>query len=1525
MRKHLIRTLAVIAVVALLVLIAVYAITETGWGHEQVRRRLQDALENNSHGIVRIGRISGNLLKGFTVHDISVTDSTGAPLVKADSLTTSYGLNNLRNKHIDFDHLTLFHPVVVLDRKPGGKWNWDRILPHDTVTPAGRRKTGWGTWVRFTNLTIIDGDLTVRSPWAVDEKKFTGAAAAEALKKALSDQGRYNLVKVPGGYQKISSFHSIQAKVPHLRFEDPAFKTRFADVAFARMLAEPFKPPTVAISSLVGKFYFTTDSVWWASARAVLPNSKVAGAGWYDIDTNNLRLRGQGDPVATADMRWISPGIPERGSGRLNLGVDWVADTSVYVAKNFDIQLEDARLRGDMSLLLADTIALHNTNVQFANLDTRLIQRIFPQVKPPRQGILNGHAKLEGGQHALDVNGDVTFDERRSGRSRVVAVGRVGFGVGSFNATNLHLTLRPLQMDLAKAFAPKIPLGGTLTGTAVLNGSTTSRMVARGDITHVERGAVSHVTGSASFRTAPGATLANSWFDVDAQLHPLSLVTVGRFAPAAGLRGSATGPIRLTGTTQNLAVRTDLSFPDGGTASLTGRLNLASRQPSYDLSLNADLLNANAISSKAPRTSLTGTASVVGQGTDPATMNARLIADMKASTWDTLSVDSAKVRVTAADGMARVDTLAVGIPEGFASAQGTFGLRRGTSGELRYHVAVDSLSRLANLIPPQTGEFPPRPGILQQRIASAQADSARRANATEVERAISGKAPAPRAAVDTPRVVSRSELSGSVRADGVLTGNIHDFGATGTASGENIVALGNTVQKFRADYSWTSALTPQSRLTVNADATRLSAAGFDLDSVQFKVSYQKPAGTIALVVHQDTKDVYAANADYTLNKDRNELRLNNLKLQFDTTIWASTHPSGIHWGPAGIDVDRLELRNAHNGRIFVNGLVPKNGGANLDIAVDNFDVADIIALTQSDISAQGLVSFDTHVTGTSANPTFNGAFGTQNIIYNGTAIPEIHGTVSYANQTLTGRAEAMKPGQAPLLVASGTIPINLALTGVTGSRLPTNRQIDLAITADTLPLDLIPQINQYVTNMKGRAHANFKVGGTLSHPEVTGEFVLSDAEARFVPAGINLNRINASIRMLPDTVVVDSLVAYSTGGIIDIRGGLGIGSFRNPSFDIKAHVNNAVVLNNDKGNLKASADLTLTGPFNQAYVSGSLRILDGVVYIPEPTGKKIVADKDPALFSVLDTAITGNREVFPAQSPLLANLRMDVNLRVDRDVFVRSRDANVEVYSDGDLAIHVNRAKQALIFDGVLLSERGEYRFLTKRFEIKRGSATFINIDELNPTLQVTGAYEVRLPSREAINITIIIGGTLLNPRISLSSDAQPPIPQSDLLSYLAFGRSSSSLLQLEASGVGSSNNLIGAGAALATQQLAGVALGVLADQAAGEAARSFGADVFNITPADVQTDVGGFLRGTEIEFGKYIKSHTFVGLQVRPDPQALKRPGVYVQHRFGGLHGYRLETSFEPRFLLREPSLALQEPVTTSVLGLFLIREWRF
>ena len=1524
MRTGLLRILAALAIVAVLIVAGVFVMTNTDWGRAQVKDRIVRILENNSKGVIKIGRISGNLLKGFIAYDVVITDSAGAPFADIDEVHARYQLQSLTSSRIDFDDMRLVRPIIVLDRKPGGIWNFDRILPRDTLTPEGMRKTGWGTWIRFTDLTIEDGDIRVQSPWE-PEAKLTGAERNDFIREELGPQGRLVLVKVEGGYQKISKFHDVDARLPLLRIADPAFKTRRADVASLSMVAEPFRPPVARVRSLAGGFDFDSDSLWWQDVKVTMPGSRMVGSGRYTVATGDLTLRARANPVATADLQWIYPRTPARGSGSLDFAMDWVGDTSIYIARNADVRLEDARLRGDLGITVAEEFSLHNTNLRVSNLDTRLIERMFPDIEPPRSGILSGQAKLDGNQRNLDVDGDLTFNDRQAGLNRVIAVGEVGFMEGEFRAENLRLTMRPVQVDIMREFADDLPVRGTLTGTATLNGSTASRMTARADITHVDRGATSRMTGTAAIRKGRTATFASSWFDVDARLHPLSLVTAGRFFPTAGLQGSASGPLRLTGTMGDLDVRTTLAVANGGTIGIDGNLDLASREKGYDVDLVADLFNANAITAKAPRTSLTGTASAQGRGFDPATLRATIVADLKASSYDTLSVNAATVRMTAASGMATIDTLSVEIPEGVAMASGSFGLRRGLSGQLRYHVDVDSLSRLAGFFPPAPeGLVQPRPGILAQRVARVRADSLREAKATEVERAALGRPPVVKAPVDSPRAIPRNLISGSLKADGVATGNIHDFGLKGTASGENIIAQGNSIRQFNATYDWTNALTPQSRVAVDASGKFVTAGGFDLDSVHAKVGYGKPNGVAELTVVQNASDVYSLSTDFVLNKVRNEARLNRMQLRFDSTVWASTGPSTIHWGQAGWDIGRLELRNSANGRIFVDGLIPKEGRANLEIAVDNFAVEDLIDLAQSDIDAKGLLSFDVKAEGTATDPTFRGSFGTQNFVYNGTSVPEVHGTMSYADETLTGRADAMRAGGQAFLTAQGTIPINLAFSGVTGPRLPRDRQIDLAIETDSLPLDLVPQFGQYVTDMRGKAVADFKLAGTLERPVLSGAFTLDSAQARIPKLGVTLTRMDASVRMMGDTIVVDSLIAYS-GGRIAVTGGLGVGSFREPSFDLRLFTNKALLLDSDDGKVRANLDLTARGPFRNTHIEGAMRILSGVIYVPKSEGKTLVGADDPALFSVMDTAILQNREIFPAQSPLLANLRVDVNVRVDRDVFVRSPDYNVELYSDNDLMLHVDRAKEALVLDGVLLTERGSYTFLSKRFDIKRGSATFVNTNELNPTLQAIGGYEVKLPAREAINIEIIVGGTLRNPQISLQSDAQPPIPQSDLLSYLAFGQSSSSLLQLEGSGLISGSNVVGRGADLASKQLAAVALGVFADQLAGEAARSLGADVFTISPADIQTDVGSFLRATEIEFGKYIRSHSFVAVTVRPDPAALQRPGFLVQHRFGGLKGYSYELTFQPRYLLREPTLELREPNTTSVFSLFFIRNWRY
>jgi translocation and assembly module TamB len=314
---------------------------------------------------------------------------------------------------------------------------------------------------------------------------------------------------------------------------------------------------------------------------------------------------------------------------------------------------------------------------------------------------------------------------------------------------------------------------------------------------------------------------------------------------------------------------------------------------------------------------------------------------------------------------------------------------------------------------------------------------------------------------------------------------------------------------------------------------------------------------------------------------------------------------------------------------------------------------------------------------------------------------------------------------------------------------------------------------------------------------------------------------------------------------------------------------------------------------------------------------------DPAVFAVMDTAVMNDQELFPASSALLENMRIDVDFSINRNTWLRSRDANIEMFTEEPLRVH--READALALTGVISTDRGEYTFLSKRFQIKRGSATFVGGPEMNPTLQATGEYEVALVGRPNFNVRVLIGGTIRKPKLTLESDAQPPISQSDLLSYLAFGRSSTSLLQLEGSGLSgatATGSLIGVGAALAMKRMVAVGLGVMADELEGEATKGLGADVFNIEPADLPTELGAqgvvnFLATTRVEAGKYLSPYFFTALQLQ------QYPGLRAQYRTP--KGMRFETAIEPRYLLQPPSLALQRVSPVTSFGLFITREWRF
>jgi translocation and assembly module TamB len=884
----------------------------------------------------------------------------------------------------------------------------------------------------------------------------------------------------------------------------------------------------------------------------------------------------------------------------------------------------------------------------------------------------------------------------------------------------------------------------------------------------------------------------------------------------------------------------------------------------------------------------------------------------------------------------------VRVPGALADALGTFGLTGAHDGELQFRVHADSLPALARYVRLDTGLVAARPGIAARQREAARRDSAVRATAAAVAIAAGDVAPPKLDSVPDQPSIPRDSLSGTVYAAGSVRGNIKLFDARGRGGAVDLVAFGNAVKRARVAFNWLGGSLPEwenGTMAVAAVADSVRTGGFQLDSVDVRATYRKPGGDLQFAVYQTFKQDLTGRLAYAIYPDRREARFDQLRMRIDTVLWASARPGSVYWGQPGVEVDNIELTNGLGGRIFADGRLPSEGPADLRLEVTRFDVGNALSVLESDVPFHGFVTMDARLTGTGRAPVIAATASVDSANYKGTALPDVRARIDYANTRLTGTADLQSAGRS-LATATGALPINLAFQGATGPRIAADATATVDARADSLPLAIAGRFTDAVSNVAGYARGTFSLRGPLKKPVISGDVALNDAEFRIVAAGITMRDVFGSVKLRGDTVVIDSVAGQSRGRIA-VRGGIGIRDMARPSFDVRLLAENARVLDNEQGRVDADAQISAYGPFDGLFVSGGARVRRGVIYIPEPDHKEVVSAGDPAVFAVIDTTRLGNKDLVAAQSPLLANLSTDVFVGIERDTWVRSREANVEIYSDGDLRLRVNRAKQALVLDGIVSTDRGEYTFMSKRFQVKRGSATFVGTQELNPSLQATAEYEVAQAGREPLVIRIVIGGNVKAPTIALESDAQPPIPQSDLISYLAFGSNTGQLLSFgggsSVAGGTAGGNLVGATAALASRQLASVATGVLVDQLESRTARSLGADVFNITPVPGLPDelaggnlVGGFrqfLTGTQVEFGKYFNPQLFVAFQSTPvffegDPPI---PGFRVQYRFRRWLGLSVESTYQPRYFLPPPSLEAVTIDPKNALGLYLVRQWRF
>jgi len=1550
----------VLLTLMLLAVLAVLGVTNTDRGRRFVHRTALKALQSSVHGRVKLGALSGNLLSGATLDGLSITDSAGAPFLSVQRATVRWNVAALVHKRIVLDPVTLDRPVVMLVRSADKIWNYQRIFPTDSTAP--KKAPGFGSWITLDNLSLEDGDILVRSAWAPADS-LSPARRDSAIKVAVGPESRLNIERVDSGFVQTTRLQRITGRLSHVRLADPDSTPRVFQVASLRMVAEPFRPPALDVRDVRGTFVLDSTALRFNDIFALLPATRATLSGDYVLTPGDIDLSLVADTLALADVRWIYPRLPPEGGGTLALKMRTrTGKPSLYQVPRIRVRIQDGELAGRLNVMMGPAVTrLIDTDLRFSDIGTRLLERLVAGLHVPVQGALTGRAVLDGTPADMRMNVDLSFRQPSGATSRMVAVGAAGSSRGAFTARSLRLEFRPLRMALVRATRPSLPVGGRVDGVIDLDGSSKSQLNVSADIAHQDGTERSHIVGSGWASMGSARAL-----NVDAQFTPLSLSTVGRFLPAAKLQGTATGNLGVHGTLRDMQLDGLLRTPDSGSLALMARVDAESKEKSYDVGAALALFNARAVSARAPTTSLSAKATVHGHGTQLATMQAELAADVTRSSFDSLKFDSLHVRARAANGLLTLDSTFLRAATAELALKGSFGLAPGHEGTLSYAARIDSLNVFRRWLPTDTGAVQPSPARAARALERARADSVRQSEANEVARQATGVEPPP-IRMDTLSPVRRDSVSGALAVSGTMRGSVASVDVDGRLRAKAVVVKGNQVRSARVEFSAAGLRTPAAALKVDISMDSVQAVGFAFDSIQARANYKKPEGSLDLAIYQDTGLDYHLGADVTLRLEQNEIRLRNAAARFDTTVWRAVGPSVATWGKGGVEVRKLELRNTGAGRIYVDGKLPSSGGLDFQAQIVDLQIANITQLLQGNYPGTGLFGLDLRMSGTRAAPVIRTTMSLEQSSFRGSSLPDVRAQANYDNRRLDGWAELVRErerellglqlvdigaafsdgGQSsvihgieraqelfaarqhnPMAVVTASLPVDLALAGHTGNRL-LEAPMRLDLQADSLELDALPSFTDAVADVRGRLVGTLGIRGTPQHPQATGSIALSLASFRMVALGVTMRDIGGSLHILNDTVRIDSLVGRSDGRFA-INGTIGIGTPSQAAFDLALKAHNAKVIDNEIGDLHASADITVKGPMTGIEVAGRAAITSGQIFIPPPERRDLISIDNPTASRVLDTTVAANRQLLPTQNSAMRNLKVNLQLRINPDTWARSHEANVELYTTDPLTVHVDNRRSAIIIDGTVNTDRGQYTYLGHRFVISSGSATFTGSPTPDPLLQLSADYSVNLPGQQPLTITLGIEGTAQQPKVTVRSNSQPPLSQTDLLSYLAFGNSAASLMQQGGSSVSGQSSsggpLAGQVAASATRQLASTALGVLADEAQTSLGKSLSADVFDIRPAEIPSEitfsgVGGVLRATEFEFGKYLNRNDFVAVQARP---ADAIPGLRFSRRTR--RGFRLDTSFESRYLLREPTLsAQQQPLSTSVFGMFLAQEWRF
>ncbi len=1445
MRRRLIHALLVLLLGTIPAILGVLAaLILTPPGRRLVAREVSQALDGVLNGDLEIGAIHGSFLFGLRLDDVTLRDTAGVLFARVPHLEVGYQLPNLVAGRIVLHRLRLERPEFNIIKHPSGRMNYEDILR------LGQGKGG-GTppLIELREVRIDSATLRIATPWHPPDSVRTAAGRDAALARDRARPGRV-IESSPEGLRKVVTASDFSARLPLVRISSPQHEP----VTFeADSVAANLSDPAIALRDFAGRVLVQGDSAVVSALHAALPNTRFAGGGTVHFPSGNLLydLSFQVPQLDLRDVRWVTPAFPAM-TGRALLTANSVSNTRTdFVVRNLHLEGGPGSLDGALTAILDAHrgLGVRDLDLTLHRLDLDAVRGFLDTL--PFYGRVDGTLQADGFFDRMLVALDWDFaDARVAGEPVTRLRGEGAVTLGGPDGLAFHqFMLDSSSIDLAtvRRLAPAVVLHGRGRLQGVIDGPWK-------DVTFT--GHIEHQDDSLPVSAADGTVHLDTrgevlGLDADVQLAPLAFAGIRPAFPWLKTQGEVRGHFEAHGTLARLQVNTDLTG-ELGSVRLAGPVTLEPPRWGAD-SVTVDFrrLDLGALTGRGLTTRLNGHLLADGVMDTLQAPEGSLEVALDSSWVREFRLDSALALVAVHDSMLRLDTLQVswdgGADSGRVAGSGTLGWVRPHTGTLTLTGQSVSLAPFDSLLTALTGLGPDTSALSQA-------------------------------------------LSGYATAGVTLTGSLDSLHAEADLGVQQFAWRRYQSPALEGTLVWDGGQRARLQATVRSDSLAVGGATYR----NLRANLDGWADSLAWAGSLGAGPYAQASGGGTWWKQDGTgwvLALDTLTLALPEHDWRLRQPTLIRVDSLAIALDSLALMSGDgSGHLLLNGSLPRQAAGQLRVEARGINLEDIYALLQRDTTGVGgEVSLDLDLSGTAAAPRFTGEGTLGDVVFGDFHAPFVQGVFQYQDHLLDANLLLWKTGVRVLRVEA-RLPLDLALQQVKKRQVAGDLYVHAQ--ADSVDLALLEAFTPNLRRVEGLMTADIEVTGAWAAPRLSG-YLETVRGAATVPAlGVRYGYLASRFHFTGDSIVVERLRTTSGPGFLTMSGFIRLANLTHPVLNLNLQATRFLAIDDPTFlTLELDGHMGITGPVFGASLTGNVTAQSGVLHFADLVTKRIVDLSDPLGADLIDTTFIRAQRLGPQfQSLFLDSLNIqDLTLSVQDQFWLRSSDANIQLEG----TITVNKTGENYRFDGTLTALRGTYTlkvgFVTRDFDVNRGTVRYFGTPDLNAELNISATHTVQSEG-EDIPVIAQITGTLLQPKLTLTTTLRPQPSETELLSYLMFGRPSPELPVL-----GTGQN---------AQRVAALEAGLayLSSALSSEIQRTLVSDVgIPIDFVEIRTGsspLSGATGLTQVAAGWQLGNKAFFTINAgvcRADLGNLstRSLGASLEYRF--THIWRFQTSFEP------------------------------